>query len=120
MSETTDTDFESTEAQVQRIVFTGTAWFAAALVASAVTIGGLLASGWRPSDLAGPDAFAWWMGSFIALVGIGGLAWAGCPVMGFPLPIAEQQKVLCMRAGTVLFIAGSVIAVVAILISPGK
>ena len=123
MSEATQTQtstdsFESTAAEVGRMVKTGTVWFSAAVISVAIAIPTLLSSGWRPSDLAAPEGFAWWFGSFLALVGVAGLAWAGCPVMGFPLHAAHQQKAVCMRGGTVLFIGGSVIALMAILLSP--
>lgn len=116
--QTSTESFESTAAEVGRMVKTGTVWFAAAVISVAIAVPTLIGSGWRPSDLAAPEAFAWWLGSFLALVGVAGLAWAGCPVMGFPLDVAHQQKAVCMRGGTVLFLGGSVIALVAILLSP--
>jgi len=54
--------FESPEAETARIIRTGTIWLAAAVVAPAVALGPLLASGWRPSHLPVPAAIIWWIG----------------------------------------------------------
>jgi hypothetical protein len=108
----------STAAEVQRIDFTGTIWFGAALIATSIPLGGLLASGWRPGDLADGMVEVWWFGVLLMVVGMAGLVWAGCPVAGFPLPIADRQKAITIRAGIVSYSVGAVAAVFAVLLSP--
>lgn len=109
---------ESIEAELRRIVFTGTIWFAAAVIAAGVPLSGLLAAGWRPSDLTPVAEVVWWVGAALALVGVAGFGWAGCPVLAWALPVAERQKSICIRGGVGLFLVGSVAATVAILSVP--
>jgi hypothetical protein len=114
----TSTTEKATAAEVQRIDFTGTIWFGATLIATAIPLGGLLASGWRPSALGDGLVELWWVGAALMVVGMAGLVWAGCPVAGFPLPVADRQKAITIRAGIVLYGVGAVAAVLAVLLSP--
>ena len=122
--ETTDTTDSSTEdyaaeestvAELRRIDFSGTVWFAAAIIAIGVPLSGLLSSGWRPSELPMPAEVAWWVGAALAFIGIAGFGWAGCPVLAWPVPIATRQKSICIRGGVGLYLAGTAIASIAVL-----
>jgi hypothetical protein len=108
---------ESAGAELRRIDFTGTVWFAACLIATALPLGALLAAGWRPSDLEGDLLVLWWCGALLIVVGLAGLVWSGCPVLGFPLEVADAQKRFTMRGGIVLYGIGSVACVMAVLFS---
>lgn len=109
---------ESTVAELRRINFTGTVWFAAAIVAVGVPLAGLLGQGWRPVDLPVPAEIAWWFGAALTIIGIAGFGWSGCPVLAWAVPVAERQKATTIRAGIVLYLAGTVISLVAILATP--
>lgn len=111
-------DVESRAVETQRIIRTGTVWLAAALIAPAVGLAPLLASGWRPADLPPPALVAFWLGAVAAGLGTAGLVWAGCPVLGFPLAEAHRQKVFCIRVGIALDVSGMALAGLAILLSP--
>ena len=113
-----DEDFaaeESTVAELRRIDFTGTMWFAAAIIAIGIPLSGLISSGWRPTDLPLPAEVAWWVGAALTFIGIAGFAWAGCPVLAWPVPVANRQKSICIRGGVGLYLAGTVIASIAVL-----
>lgn len=109
---------ESITAELRRIVFTGTIWFAAAIVAAGVPLSGLLSAGWRPSDLPPAAEVVWWLGAALALIGTAGFGWAGCPVLAWGLPVADWQKSISIRGGVALFLIGTVAASVAVLASP--
>jgi len=109
---------ESVAEEVKRIDFTGTFWFAGALIATAIPLGGLFSAGWRPSDLPPGLVELWWFGALLMVAGMSGLVWAGCPVAGFPLPEADRQKVVAIRAGIVVYGIGAVLSLVAVLLSP--
>jgi uncharacterized membrane protein YbhN (UPF0104 family) len=111
--------FESLEAETERIIRTGTIWTAAAILAPALILGPLLASGWRPNHLAGFGETFWWIGAIAAAVGVALLIWAGCPVLGFPLAQANAQKVFSIRVGIVVNVSGMALAGLALLIAPG-
>ncbi|MEP6478807.1 MAG: hypothetical protein ABJB03_05415 [Rhodoglobus sp.] len=111
-------DDESVVGELRRIVFTGTIWFAAAIIASGIPLAGLLAAGWRPADMPMVPEIVWWVGAALALIGVAGLGWAGCPVLAWALPIAERQKSICIRGGVGLYLIGTVAAGVAILSVP--
>ena len=117
-STTTQQSQESIASEVERIDFTGTIWFGATLIATAIPLGGLLASGWRPSQLGDGLIELWWFGVVAIVLGMAGLVWAGCPVAGFPLPIADRQKAITIRTGIVLYGVGAVAGVFAVLLSP--
>ncbi|TPW98847.1 hypothetical protein FJ656_33375, partial [Schumannella luteola] len=109
MSELVDVrslDVESPAVETQRIIRTGTTWLAAAMVAPVLGLGPLVASGWRPSDLPPVADGVFWLGALAAALGVAGLVWAGCPVLGFPLAEAHRQKVVCIRVGIVLALSG--------------
>jgi hypothetical protein len=108
---------ESAAAELRRIDFTGTVWFAATLIATSIPLGTLLAAGWRPSDLDPGLAASWWFGSALIVVGFAGLVWSGCPVLGFPLGVADRQKRFTMRGGIVLYGIGSAACVLSLLLS---
>jgi hypothetical protein len=110
--------FESATAETGRIIRTATVWTAAAVVAPAVALGPLLASGWRPAQLVLPAALAWWIGAVAAGIGVALLIWAACPVLGFPLEQAHPQKIFSIRVGVVLNVGGMALAGLAILLSP--
>lgn len=109
---------ESTVAELRRIDFTGTLWFGAAIIAVGVPLAGLLSQGWRPADLPGAAEIAWWVGAALTVIGIAGFAWSGCPVLAWPVPIAERQKSITIRGGVALYLAGTVISLIAILAVP--
>lgn len=109
---------ESTVAELRRIDFTGTIWFAASIIAVGIPLAGLLSQGWRPADLPMPAEIAWWVGSALTLLGIAGFGWSGCPVLAWPVPVAERQKSITIRGGVALYVAGTVIALIAILSVP--
>lgn len=106
---------ESLPVELRRIMTTGTTWFAAAIIAVGVPLAGLLASGWRPHDMPLIAAAVWWLGSALIMLAIAGFAWAGCPVLAWPAPVAYRQKSICIRGGVGLYFAGTVLAAVAVL-----
>src|SRR4051812_9297749 len=96
---TGDVDDESVVGELRRTVFTGTLWFASAIIASGIPLAGLLAAGWRPADLPIVPETVWWLGAALALIGIAGFGWAGCPILAWALPTAQRQKSICIRGG---------------------
>jgi hypothetical protein len=111
-------DEESVVAELRRINFTGTIWFAAAIIAVGVPLSGLFASGWPPNDLPLLAEAVWWVGSALTIIGIAGFGWSGCPVLAWPVPIADKQKSITIRGGILLFMVGTVIASIAVLSTP--
>ena len=109
---------ESTVAELRRINFTGTAWFGAAIIAVGIPLAGLLGQGWRPYDLPVPAEIAWWVGAAFTLLGIAGFAWSGCPVLAWPVRVAERQKSITIRGGVALYLIGTVVSLIAILSTP--
>jgi len=109
---------ESVVAELRRIDFTGTIWFAAAIIAVGIPLSGLLSAGWRPNDLPLVPEVVWWVGSALTLIGIAGFGWSGCPVLAWPVPVADRQKSITIRAGIALFLVGTVASSVAILTTP--
>jgi hypothetical protein len=115
----TETDaVTSQSAELRRIDFTGTIWFAAASATLGITLAILVSSGWRPSELPSLAMALWWIGAAAASVGTAGLAWAGCPVLGFSPDQADRQKSVCIRFGVGLYISGSMLAALTVLASP--
>jgi hypothetical protein len=110
-----DSDLMSARAEVQRTDHTGTIWFAALVVASALVVGSIILSGWRPADLGTVATTVWWIGFALATLGIAGVGYAGCPIYWGNVETAHRQKSVAIRAGLVLFVAGSVTLVVAML-----
>jgi hypothetical protein len=106
------------EKNVQRIMWTGTIWFAAVVGSVAVGLGLLLASGWRPAVLAGGLAILWWIGAALVVLSIGLIGWSGCPILEVDVPTADHNKTRTMQLGTLLFIVGSAAALLAVLLGP--
>lgn len=108
----------SPEQNVQRIMWTGTAWFAVAVGSSALVLGMLLSSGWRPADLPAGLSTAWWLGSLLVTFSIGLIGWSGCPILEVSVPVADKNKTRTMQLGTLLFIVGGAISLFAVLLGP--
>jgi hypothetical protein len=113
-------DLMSPEKNVQRIMWTGTIWFVAAVGASAVTLGLLLSSGWRPALLVKGLALLWWIGAGLVAVSIGLIGWSGCPILEVDVPTADRNKTRTMQLGTALFIVGGAAAMLAVLLGPAS
>jgi hypothetical protein len=113
-------DLMSPEKNVQRIMWTGTIWFVAAVGASAVTLGLLLSSGWRPALLVKGLALLWWIGAGLVAVSIGLIGWSGCPILEVDVPTADRNKTRTMQLGTMLFIVGGAAAMLAVLLGPAS
>ena len=111
-------DLMSPEQNVQRIMWTGTAWFGVAVGASAVILGLLLATGWRPALLTAGMKVVWWIGSAFVALSIGLIGWSGCPILEVDVPTANRNKTYTMQLGTLLFIVGGAAAMFAVLMSP--
>lgn len=108
---------ESPEAELRRMVYAGTIWFAAVLVAAVIGMAGVLVSGWRPSELPPGAGAVWWLGATAWLVSLGNLAWAGCPTLGFPLRNAVKQKQVCSRIGVMSAIVAAALTALPLLLS---
>jgi hypothetical protein len=106
------------ENNVQRIMWTGTIWFAAAVGSIAVALGLLLASGWRPAILGGGDAVLWWVAFGVVVLSLGLIGWSGCPILEVSVKTADHNKTRTMQLGTLLFIVGSSAAMLAVLLGP--
>jgi hypothetical protein len=106
------------EANVQRIMWTGTIWFAAAVGSVSIALGLLLSSGWRPSILTGGDAVLWWIAFGVVVLSLGLIGWSGCPILEVSVKAADRNKTRTMQGGTLLFIVGSAAAMFAILLGP--
>jgi hypothetical protein len=108
----------SPDKNVQRIMWTGTAWFGVAVGSVAVTLGFLLSSGWRPSVLPAGLEVAWWVAAVIVVFSIGLIGWSGCPILEVSVPVADRNKTRTMQFGTALFIIGGAIALFTVLLGP--
>lgn len=106
------------EPNVQRIMWTGTIWFAAVIVSISLSIGMLLSAGWRPSVLPEPLQAIWWVGAFAVALSVGLIGWSGCPILEVSVPVASRNKSRTMQFGTFLFIMGGAIAVGVELLGP--
>lgn len=104
------------EANVQRIMTTGTVWFAAAVGAIALVLGPLLSSGWRPAELSNGLELLWWVGALLVGASVGLIGWSGCPILEVDVPTADRNKTRTMQIGTFSFIVGSAVAVAAVLL----
>ncbi len=109
---------ESVPVETARIIRTGSLWTAAAMLVPAVGLGPLVAGGWRPDAMPVELTAIWWIGALAAAAGLALLIWAGCPVLGFRLEQAYRQKIVSIRVGIVLNVSGTVVAGLAILLSP--
>ncbi|TIH34866.1 hypothetical protein [Subtercola vilae] len=110
----------SPEENVQRIVKTGTVWFAAAVGSIAVVLGLLLASGWRPALLTGGVRLLFWVASSLVALSVGLIGWSGCPILEVDVPTADRNKSRTMQLGTMMFIVGGAAALLAILLGPAR
>ncbi len=111
-------DLMTPEKNVQRIMWTGTAWFAAVVGAVAIVLGLLLSSGWRPTVLPVGLAVLWWIGAGLVVLSIGLIGWSGCPILEVSVPTADRNKTRTMQLGTLLFIVGGAAALFAVLLGP--
>jgi hypothetical protein len=108
----------SPEVNVQRIMWTGTIWFTAAVGSIAVVLGLLLSSGWRPAMLSTGDEALWWVGAALVTLSVGLIGWSGCPILEVDVPTADRNKSRTMQLGTMLFIGGGAISLLAVLLGP--
>lgn len=106
------------EQNVQRIMWTGTAWFAVAVGSTAIVMGTLLSSGWRPSDLPVGLGVLWWFGAVLVAGSVALIGWSGCPILEVSVPVADHNKTRTMQLGTLLFIVGGALSLAAILLGP--
>jgi hypothetical protein len=106
------------EPNVQRIMWTGTIWFAAVIVSIALSAGMLLSSGWRPAVLPEPLQGIWWVGAFAVALSVGLIGWSGCPILEVSVDVASRNKSRTMQFGTFLFIVGGAIALGVELLGP--
>lgn len=111
-------DLMAPAVNVQRIMRTGTVWFAAALGAIALFMGPLLASGWRPADLPSSLETIWWLGSVGVVASLGLIGWSGCPILEVDVPTASRNKSRTMQLGTATLIVATALCVVAIMAGP--
>ena len=109
---------ESKTAELLRTDFTGIFWFAGGVIAASVPLAGLLASGWRPADLPQAAQTIWWVGAALLAVALFGFAYAGCPVLGFPVLKEDRLKDFAIQGGVILFFVGGIMTVLAVLLSP--
>lgn len=106
------------ESNVQRIMTTGTAWFAVTVGAVSVVSGLLFGSGWRPAVLSTGPSVLWWIGSALVALSVGLIGWSGCPILEVSVPVANRNKSRTMQLGTLLFIAGGAAALLAVMLGP--
>ncbi len=106
------------ENNIQRIMWTGTIWFGVAVGATAIALGFLLSSGWRPSELPSGLGVLWWIGAGAVILSIGLIGWSGCPILEVSVRTADRNKTRTMQLGTLLFILGGAAAMIAVLLGP--
>jgi hypothetical protein len=111
-------DLMTPEKNVQRIMWTGTAWFVGATGTVAIVLGLLLASGWRPALLSTGLAVIWWIGAGLTALSIGLIGWSGCPILEVSVPVADRNKTRTMQLGTLLYIVGGIVSLFAVLVGP--
>lgn len=114
---TTESDLMAPEINVQRIMTTGTAWFAVAVGSVAVTLGLLLSSGWRPTTLPEGLQALWWLSALTVGLSVGLIGWSGCPILEVSVPVADRNKTRTMQLGTLLFIVGGAGSLLAVMLS---
>jgi hypothetical protein len=111
-------DLMSPVRNVQRIMWTGTVWFAVAVASTAVSLALLLSSGWRPAVLDVGLSALWWIGSVMVVASIGLIGWSGCPILEVDVPTADHNKTRTMQLGTLFFILGGTATMLAVLLGP--
>ena len=104
--------------ELRRIMHTGTVWSAAAMLAPALVLGPLLASGWRPAELEFPGNLFFWVGAASGAIGLCLLIWAACPVLAYTPQNAYKQKVFCVRVGIVMNMIGMALAGLIVVVQP--
>src|SRR5262245_52829565 len=105
---------------VRRIMVTGTAWFAAAILALGLVAGPRLACGCRPSLLTGGVEVLWWIGVTVVALSLGLIGWSGCPILEVDVPTADRNKTRTMQLGVLFFILGGTASMLAILLGPAS
>lgn len=113
---TTESTLMEPDVNVQRIMRTGTVWFGVAAGSVAVTMGLLLASGWRPAVLSAGLRVLWWFSATTVALSVGLIGWSGCPILEVSVPVADRNKSRTMQLGTMLFIVGSAGALLAVML----
>lgn len=113
-------DLMRPEPNVQRIMWTGTIWFATAVGTVAVAMGLLLASGWRPALLGAGLSVLWWAAAAVVTLSIGLIGWSGCPILEVSVRVADRNKTRTMQLGTLLYIVGGAAALLAVLLGPAR
>jgi len=111
-------DLMTNEQNLQRIMWTGTLWFMAAVGSVAVAAGLLLSSGWRPALLSTGLAWLFWVGAGVTALSVGLIGWSGCPILEVSVPVADKNKTLTMQFGTGAFIVGGAACLLAVLLGP--
>lgn len=112
-------DLMSPEINVQRIMRTGTVWFATALLADVVFFGLLLASNWRPWMMADEGLeVIFCVGAAANVLSLGLVGWSGCPILEVSVPKANRNKTLTMQLGTLLLILSTAAIFFAVLMGP--
>jgi len=111
-----ETDLMAPQVNVQRIMQTGTAWFAVAVGSVAVTMGLLLSSGWRPASLPEDLQVLWWICAALVTLSVGLIGWSGCPVLEVSVPVASRNKSRTMQLGTMFFIISGAGALLVIML----
>ncbi|ROQ36995.1 hypothetical protein EDF46_2439 [Frondihabitans sp. PhB188] len=106
------------ENNLERIMWTGTAWFGVSTGTVALSLGLLLSSGWRPALLHSGLAALWWIGSVLVALSIGMIGWSGCPILEVSVPIADRNKTRTMQLGTLFFIVGGAATLLAVMLGP--
>ena len=104
------------DSSVPRVIWIGVIWFAVAAIAIALTMGPLLASGWRPTKLPGWDQWLWWVGAGATAVSLPFIGWSGCPILAKDLYTEHERKNRTLPIGLVLFMAGGTVALLAVLL----
>jgi hypothetical protein len=110
----------SAEQNVQRIMWTGTAWFGVIVASTAIVMGLLLSSGWRPAQLPADLGVVWWFGAVLVALSFALVGWSGCPILEVSVPVADRNKTRTMQLGTLLFIVGGVLSLAAVLLGPAR
>ncbi|CAN5365417.1 hypothetical protein BH09ACT1_BH09ACT1_03140 [soil metagenome] len=106
------------ENNVQRIMWTGTLWFAAAVASVAIAFGLLVSTGWRPAILGEGLEVFFWISAAIVTLSIGLIGWSGCPILEVSVSTADRNKTRTMQLGTLLFILGGAATILAVLLGP--
>jgi hypothetical protein len=102
---------------VVRIIWAGVVWFAAVILAIALFLAPLLASGWRPTTLPLPLAIIWWVGAAGVAASTAFIGWSGCPILAEDTATEDRRKSKTLPIGMVCFLIGAAACVFAVLLS---